>query len=87
MASKISGAFGEKRCAGGQHETREEAAVRVKQAVEERVASQTKIYAQYAPGEVAKLEAACIETREDGWVVLLCVSADSARAAELMAEL
>ena len=58
------------------------AAEEIKKGFERRVADQKKAFENYVPGELDKLNAALIKV--DGVFVYLCITDDSAKAAELI---
>lgn len=59
-----------------------EAAGRIKEAVEERIAEQIESFENYVPKEVGKLEQAVVCT--EGRYVVLCVSNDSEKAKKII---
>ena len=62
-----------------------DAAARVKEAMETRVADQISTFESYAPAEVAKLNDAVIEVRDK--YVILCVCSDAAQARDAIDKL
>lgn len=59
-----------------------DAAEKIKKGFEKRVADQKKAFENYVPGELVKLDAAIVKV--DGLCVYLCITDDSAKAAELI---
>jgi hypothetical protein len=59
-----------------------DAAGRLKEAVKKRVEDQERAFANYAPGEITKLEMA--EIREKGLFVVMVVSADGKKSGDIL---